>query len=311
MERQANYVLVGVIGVALIISAVVFVVWLAQFQFNQKYDEYRIYFHGPVSGLSTGGDVQFNGIKVGSITHIALDEVDPNKVITDIEVEEGTPVRVDSTAQTASLGITGVKYVQISAGSPSLPLLRKESRKKRPVIVARAGRMDDLVKDASRIAEGGADALEQVNKLLSDANIATLAASISDVQATTAELRARKTMFASMDRALGKLDRSATDLQYLLASTRGAFGNKDAGALGDIAAASAELRSSITDLHGVISKTDGSVAELANTTVPQMNAALASVQKAADQMDTLAFKLGQSPRSILTSAGTKEVEIPQ
>jgi len=311
MERQANYVLVGVIGVALIISAVVFVVWLAQFQFNQKYDEYRVYFHGPVSGLSTGGDVQFNGIKVGSITHIALDEIDPNKVITDIEVEEGTPVRVDSTAQTASLGITGVKYVQITAGTPSLPLLRKASRQKRPVIVARAGRMDDLVKDAARIAEGGADALEQVNKLLTDANIATLTASISDVQATTAELRARKTMFASMDRALGKLDQSASDLQHIMASTRGALGSKDAGALGDIAAASAELRASITDLHDVISKTDGSVAELATTTVPQMNSALASVQKAADQMDSLAFKLGQNPRSILTSPGSKEVEIPQ
>ena len=81
------------------------------------------------------------------------------------------------------------------------------------------------------------------------------------------------------------------------------------GALGDIALASAELRASIADLHGVISKTDGSVAELANTTVPQMNSALASVQKAADQMDTLAFKLGQSPRSLLTSPGSKEVEI--
>jgi len=309
MERQANYVLVGVIGVALIISAVVFVVWLAQFQFNQKYDEYRVYFHGPVSGLSTGGDVQFNGIKVGSITHIALDEIDPNKVITDIEVEEGTPVRVDSTAQTGSLGITGVKYVQISAGTPTLKLLRKVSRQKRPVIPSRSGRMDDLVKDAARIAEGGADALGQVNKLLTDANIATLSASISDVQATTAELRARKTMFASMDRALTKLDQSASDLQHIMASTRGALGTKDAGALGDISAASAELRASITDLHEVISKTDGSVTELTSTTVPQMNSALASVQKAADQMDTLAFKLGQSPRSLLTSPGSKEVEI--
>ena len=29
----------------------VFVVWLAQYSFNQQYDVYRINFHGPVSGL--------------------------------------------------------------------------------------------------------------------------------------------------------------------------------------------------------------------------------------------------------------------
>src|SRR5687768_18253240 len=104
MERQANYALVGALSVVLLLGALVFIVWLAQFQFNQTYDNYRINFRGPVSGLSEGGEVQFNGIRVGEITDIRLDERDPNKVITDITVEHGTPVRVDSQAQTAAQG---------------------------------------------------------------------------------------------------------------------------------------------------------------------------------------------------------------
>ena len=95
MERQANYVLVGVIGVVLLISAFVFVVWFAHFQFNQKYDMYQVHFRGPVSGLGKGAEVQLNGIKVGEITQIALDKKDANLVITDLQLESGTPVRVN------------------------------------------------------------------------------------------------------------------------------------------------------------------------------------------------------------------------
>jgi phospholipid/cholesterol/gamma-HCH transport system substrate-binding protein len=311
MERQANYVLVGVTGVVLLIAAFVFVVWLAHFQFNQQFDHYRVIFRGPVSGLSKGGQVQFNGIKVGDITRIVLDETDPNRVLTDLEVQEGTPVRVDSAAQTVSEGITGVKFVQISPGTATLPLLRKASHDHPPIIMAKRGRMEDLMNDASKMTANGAEALGRVNKLLSDANIATLSASLSDVQATTAELKARRSMFARMDHALGTLDRSASELELTLASARGALGGKDKGALGDIAAASSELRGASTDLHAIVSKADGPVSELSTTALPQMTATMNSVQKAADRLDSLSFQIEQNPRSLLTGRGGKEVKVPQ
>ena len=67
MERNANYALVGLISTILLIAMIVFVFWLANFAFSAKYDTYQVVFHGPVSGLTRGGDVQFNGIKVGEV----------------------------------------------------------------------------------------------------------------------------------------------------------------------------------------------------------------------------------------------------
>ena len=81
MERNANYALVGLISTILLIAMIVFVFWLANFAFSAKYDIYEVVFHGPVSGLTRGGDVQFNGIKVGEVSDIQLDAQDPNKVI--------------------------------------------------------------------------------------------------------------------------------------------------------------------------------------------------------------------------------------
>src|SRR3546814_18110802 len=91
MERHANYALVGIVSTVFLIASIVFVVWLGGSQFRRGHDLYRIMFVGPVRGLRKGGDVQFNGIKVGQIQTIRLDEDDPNRVLHDTAVDRGEP----------------------------------------------------------------------------------------------------------------------------------------------------------------------------------------------------------------------------
>ena len=86
MEKNANYALVGASSLILFVGLVVFVVWLARLQFNRDFDIYDILFQGPVRGLSQGGEVHFNGIKVGEVTKIALDRTNPTRVIARVRV---------------------------------------------------------------------------------------------------------------------------------------------------------------------------------------------------------------------------------
>ena len=86
MERNANYALVGFASLILLVGLTLFVFWLARLQFNRDFDIYDILFLEPVRGLSEGGEVHFNGIKVGEVTKLALDKRDPNRVIARIRV---------------------------------------------------------------------------------------------------------------------------------------------------------------------------------------------------------------------------------
>ena len=72
MEKDANYALVGFSTLLLFTGLVIFVVWLARLTFAQDYDVYDIIFQGPVRGLTQGGEVHFNGIKVGEVTRCLL-----------------------------------------------------------------------------------------------------------------------------------------------------------------------------------------------------------------------------------------------
>lgn len=310
MEREANFALVGIVSVILLIGAIVAIIWLAQFQFNQQYDDYRINFRGPVSGLSRGGEVQFNGIKVGEITRIALDPRDPNRVQTDIRIDHGTPVRVDSTAQTAALGITGVKYVQISPGTPTRPLLREASRDRPPVIPAGQNRMTAMVENASQLVDQGAEALTRINRVLSDQNIARLSSAMDDVSAVTAELRARRDMFAHLESTFSKLDRAADDIRLTANAVRGGMGGRT-GILAQINTSAAELQRAVAETRALIGLVGASVDDLSTSTVPQINESLTAVERAADQLGDLASEIRRDPRGTLGRQPGRQVEIPR
>src|SRR5580698_8210477 len=153
MERNANYALVGLISTILLIAMIIFLFWLANFAFSQRYDTYDVVFHGAVTGLSRGGDVQFNGIKV--------DASDPNIVHASAKVRSDTPVRVDSAASLEPQGITGVNYIQITAGTTAKPLLKDATPHGQPLVIqATAGTISSLLSGGGTMVQRALETLD-------------------------------------------------------------------------------------------------------------------------------------------------------
>ena len=289
MERHAHYALVGVISTLLFIAGAVFVIWLGPFQFEHQYDLYRIVFQGPVRGLSEGGEVQFNGIKIGVVQHISLEVADPNKVIMDIRAQGGTPVRVDSEATTELQGISGIDVIQISAGTPSKPLLRDVDHSERPTIRAKPNALSSLLLGGGQVLQAATEALGRVNRVLSDGNIGNFSLAVGDLRATTKELAAHRALFA-------KLDSAASDMQ-------GAAASVHTIASGDGKHAFADLASAASDLKATAHQTRG--------TIPDVNATLESLRQAADSLHGLVRDIHNDPRGTLGKPKSEELEIPK
>src|ERR1700761_7509808 len=193
MERNANYALVGFASLILFIGLAAFVLWLAQVRFARDYDLYDIVFEGPVRGISTGGEVHFNGIKVGETTRIALDPQNASRGIARIKVTSDVPIRTDSFATLEAQGITGVNYVQITAGTRTRPLLKDVTpRGQVPVLRSQKSALSDLLEGGGTVLQRSVEALDRVNRLLSDNNIKTISGTFDDIKSVTAELRERR-----------------------------------------------------------------------------------------------------------------------
>src|SRR6185295_16938747 len=116
METKANYILIGaatVIGVAFMLM---FAMWMANSEFSRGYNEFDVVFSDPVRGLAEGGEVRFNGIKVGEVTALNIDPDNNNRVIARVRISSNIPIKRDSIAQLEPIGITGVTLIQLNAG---------------------------------------------------------------------------------------------------------------------------------------------------------------------------------------------------
>jgi phospholipid/cholesterol/gamma-HCH transport system substrate-binding protein len=310
MERNANYALVGAVSLSIFVGLVVFIVWLARISFSQQYTIYDVTFVGPITGLSEGGEVHFNGIKVGEVTTIALDKRDPRDVVARVRITSDVPVRADSYATLEPLGITGVTYIQITAGTASQPLLKDTAGPGQiPIIHSRTSALSGLLEGGGTVLNAAVDSLQRVNRILSDDNIKSLTSTLNNIQAVTAELNQRKVLIADADKSIKDIDDAATSIKQLSDSSNQLVNGDGKRALKNAADAAEQIKATATSTRAMIDKLQGPTSDFASNGLPQLSAAIASLQQAADTLNRLAAEAQQSPSSLIDKSQPKEVEV--
>lgn len=134
METKVSYTIVGLFVIILTIVFIIGVIWLSVGISTTSYETYLVYMHESVSGLSNKSPVKYNGVEVGHVSAINLVEGKPNIVRLTLEIDEETPVTVDTRAQLDTQGLTGIAYVELKGGRPGSPPLKAEGDQKYPVI---------------------------------------------------------------------------------------------------------------------------------------------------------------------------------
>lgn len=109
------------LGIFIFISIVLLVLLIFFFAANklfEKTDNYFVSYRGlSVGGLEVGSPVNYLGIEIGSISNIFIDPEDVNVIIVELALKPGTPIKKDSYADIISMGITGLKAIEIRGGS--------------------------------------------------------------------------------------------------------------------------------------------------------------------------------------------------
>lgn len=294
METKANFVLIGAVTLAGLLGMMGLLVWFAKIEIDRQYAVYEVLFDD-ASGLGMAADVRYNGLAVGKVIGLELDQSDPSKVRVQVEVAASTPVKTDTTAQLNSLGVTGVGYVALTGGSPDAPLLR-DSDEPNAVKLIRSERsaVQALSEDAPDLVAEAVAAIREVRNFLGADNQQSVANVLSNLERASGQLETALSDFSDISRTVsdgvgeisrftGRLDAIGTSVETALVSITETLDVAKV-AIGSVEPTFRSANEAFLSAGATIDGVDSFV----QTRVPQiaedLSAAIRSVETAADAL---------------------------
>ena len=199
METRANYVLIGAFTLAVIAAAFGFVLWFQSLHSAKQRSPLRVVFEGPASGLRNGGNVNFNGIRIGEVISVKLDN--PSRVVALALVENNAPIRKDTIVGLEFQGLTGVAAISLKGGEEAAPPVPLDEDGV-PILTADPNALQDVT-EAIRAT------LQNVNRLVAD-NQQSIKNSLHNLETFTGALARNSekidNVMARVDGVMGKAD---------------------------------------------------------------------------------------------------------
>jgi phospholipid/cholesterol/gamma-HCH transport system substrate-binding protein len=297
METRANHVLIGLFTLIVSILAVLFALWAANWQSNRNWDQYDIIFEEAVTGLTTGGIVQYNGIGVGEVRRLSLDPKDPRKVIARIRLSSDTPVKTDTKAKLAFVGLTGVAQIQLTGGSPDAPRLEPTAERPVPVIDTEPSALQNVALAAGDIAE-------RVRLILSDENIDRITGMLNDLHQLTGTLAAEKEDIADL---ISNLKQASVEINQTMDAAQGTLHGVDENLVKKLPPIVDKLEKTLANLDSasnnanrILGDNREAIADFSQNGLGQVGPTLAEVRVLVRDLRRVAGRLDQHPAGYLT-----------
>ena len=274
METRSNYVMVGAVTLAMLVGLLLFVVWIAGLS-NKATRCYDIYFAQGVSGLNKGSGVTFSGVPVGQIQQVSLLPNRPEFVWIRIEVDDETPVLQGTTAQIKGVGFTGVSEIQLGGAVKGARPITQVGPQGCPVIPASSGGLGALLNSAPELIDRIQRLTERLTELLSDENQNAISDILENVDRTTKVLAERAPdladAIADARIAVGHAGEAARHISVLSDNTNRLVIEQGKPAAEDLRRSIASVQRAADNLDAMVSDARPGVQNFSKSTLPEAN----------------------------------------
>lgn len=308
MERDANYLAVGVFTLLVIAMGVAFVLWYGDVNSGSESDRYEIYFAGSVSGLTVGGPVRYLGVDVGNVQRISLSKDRPDTVKVVVDVDNNAPISGATRASLGLQGVTGLLYINLKqAEDVGAAQLRNGERY--PVIESQSSNIDALLATLPELVGRATNLLDRANALLSDQNLGTVGRTLENLRATTEKF---PDTTRRVDELLAQFTATAAEIKATAANVNGAVNDtrpelgKIMGRLNQV---SEDLARTTQRLDSFVANTETQVSHFSDQGLFEMERLLRDARAAAIEFRELSRSLKETPSQLLFERPETGVEI--
>jgi phospholipid/cholesterol/gamma-HCH transport system substrate-binding protein len=307
METRAHHVLIGAFALGITALTLLFAIWLGRYEFDVLFDEYDIVFMGAVSGLDVGADVRYNGIKVGQVTDVRIDDDNPANVRVHVRINADTPVSSNTVATLDTGILTGLSTVQLSAADPKVKPLPLEVMKGEDYAVIPSVKtgLQELVAGAPQLIAQGNKLLAQFNQVASAENIEFVSQIVRDIKAVTETLA----------RSSGEIDVIVSNAADISENMKSATKNVENLTGDDAQKVVSEARAAVENLKSLSGQLDGLVKEnrphirdFSRGGLPQLAMMIQEARELFAGLERLAGRIESDPGAFLYGKSGAEYE---
>lgn len=192
MESRVSFVAVGAFVIVLTTALVAGLLWLSSGKYYRKtYDTYQTYLAESVSGLNVNSSVRYRGVDVGRVRDIRLAPGNVEQVQLMLDIERGTPVKVDTIATLQTQGLTGISFVELTSGRRDSPRLEARPGEPYPVIASGLSLIASLETSIPQLLASLNRTSDNLGLLMDDENRQALRKSLADLERLSHTLAAR------------------------------------------------------------------------------------------------------------------------
>jgi phospholipid/cholesterol/gamma-HCH transport system substrate-binding protein len=189
MKHKPNYTILGFSVVSLTVMMLALFFWLSSDGHVQEFKTYLLRTKESVSGLTRESSVLYNGVKVGYVSEIHIDQHDPDTVNILIQVDNKVPVTISTFATLDTRGLTGVIYVSLKNKTSSHVVLQSKRGFKYPIIPVKKSLLSQLINLIPNIGKTLTASSDGVVKLFSEQNVKNITSTLSNLNTITTDYK--------------------------------------------------------------------------------------------------------------------------
>ena len=314
MEIRSNNVLIGSFALVVVIAAFLFSFWVARVQINQTFDYYEVVFSGSVSGLTDGGSVQYNGIRVGKVMDLRLDEKDPSRVIALIQTEATTPVKTDTKVSLQFTGLTGVALIQLEGGSQSAPRLVAKEGATYAIINAEPSAFQELFESAPAALDNANKLIIELQEMVAQ-NQKNVTGIVKNVETLTAELAGSsadiKQTLRNVNDITGNVARASDSLERLAKTSETLLAGDVAGVVHEARKAVATYRELGEQFSQIMKDNRASIDSFTRDGLGEIPLLLEDTRKLIATLERIAKTAEDNPGQYLLGKDVVEYDVPR
>jgi len=294
MEPRAHHLLVGLFTLIVAVAAVVFSLWMTKAGRDSAVKEYQVVFTDPISGLSRGSAVQYNGIKVGEVTLMELDPQNIGRVLVHINVRESLPVSASTRARLAITSITGSAVIELYGSNPDAPPLTA-SNDELPKIMATPSSLTQLMSSGEDLMTNITQLITNANNFLSADNADKLSGSLAQLETLLEQLSHSS---EGLPQLIASLDETSTEIRQTMSTVHQLLDDQGSSILDRADQAMRNLEETTNAVKSLVESNSDAIAE-GSTGFALLEPTMQSLRQAIENINFLTERINENPAEFL------------